>query len=543
MYTYRQPDKAGCLIFRHFLFVLSFFSCLNFGARLVILLTIYRLYFGCFLKKKNNKKGFDNEKYVKTQIETIKKRIKLFDNKLYLEFGGKLFDDYHAKRVLPGFELDSKIRLLKELKDDTEMIFCINANDIERKKIRADYGISYDEEVIRLIHIFRNLKIDVNSVVITLYNGQSSVSKFRKRLDSLGVKSYIHTYTKGYPTDVEVIVSEEGYGANPYIETTKPLVVVTAPGPCSGKLATCLSQLYHEYKRGVKAGYAKFETFPVWSLPLKHPVNMAYEAATADLKDKNMIDSFHLEAYGISAVNYNRDLEVFPVLKNILNKITGEDIYKSPTDMGVNSIGECITDDDIVSMAAKKEIIRRYYKALVEVKTDDIDPEVPQRIKLLMNELNISDNLIKAINRAREKEEESSSKVIALEITPNVIITGRETELLTPAASLILNSIKYLTDIPDEIDLLSPGVLKPILDLKKNVLSNKQILNLNDVLISLSICSVTNPTANKALKNINKLNGCDAHATFIVEKSDLDLLRSLGINLTCDPVFNSEKLI
>lgn len=259
-------------------------------------------------KKKNNKKGFDNEKYVKIQIETIKKRIKLFDNKLYLEFGGKLFDDYHAKRVLPGFELDSKIRLLKELKDDTEMIFCINANDIERKKIRADYGISYDEEVIRLIHIFRNLKIDVNSVVITLYNGQSSVSKFRKRLESLGVKSYIHTYTKGYPTDVEVIVSEEGYGANPYIETTKPLVVVTAPGPCSGKLATCLSQLYHEYKRGVKAGYAKFETFPVWSLPLKHPVNMAYEAATADLKDKNMIDSFHLEAYGISAVNYNRDL-------------------------------------------------------------------------------------------------------------------------------------------------------------------------------------------------------------------------------------------
>ena len=487
--------------------------------------------------------GFNNQKYLEMQSKHIMERIAQFGDKLYLEFGGKLFDDYHAKRVLPGFELDSKIRLLKELKDDTEMIFCINANDIERKKIRADYGISYDEEVIRLIHIFRNLKIDVNSVVITLYNGQSSVSKFRKRLESLGVKSYIHTYTKGYPTDVEVIVSEEGYGANPYIETTKPLVVVTAPGPCSGKLATCLSQLYHEYKRGVKAGYAKFETFPVWSLPLKHPVNMAYEAATADLKDKNMIDSFHLEAYGISAVNYNRDLEVFPVLKNILNKITGEDIYKSPTDMGVNSIGECITDDDIVSMAAKKEIIRRYYKALVEVKTDDIDPEVPQRIKLLMNELNISDNLIKAINRAREKEEESSSKVIALEITPNVIITGRETELLTPAASLILNSIKYLTDIPDEIDLLSPGVLKPILDLKKNVLSNKQILNLNDVLISLSICSVTNPTANKALKNINKLNGCDAHATFIVEKSDLDLLRSLGINLTCDPVFNSEKLI
>lgn len=493
------------------------------------------------MNKKKIKKGFDNEKYVKLQTETIKKRIKLFDNKLYLEFGGKLFDDYHAKRVLPGFELDSKIRLLKELKNETEMIFCINANDIERKKIRADYGISYDEEVIRLIHIFRELKIDVNSVVITLYKGQTSVDNFRKKLNSLGVKSYIHTYTKGYPTDVEVIVSEEGYGANPYIETTKPLVVVTAPGPCSGKLATCLSQLYHEYKRGVKAGYAKFETFPVWSLPLKHPVNVAYEAATADLKDKNMIDSFHLEAYGISTVNYNRDLEVFPVLKNILNKITGEDIYKSPTDMGVNSIGECIINDDIVSISAKKEIIRRYYKSLVEVKTEGIEPEVPQRIKLLMNELNISDNLIKAINRAREREEETSSKVIALEISNNEIITGRETELLTPASSLILNSIKYLTDIPDEIDLLSPSVLKPILDLKKNTLNNKQILNLNDVLIALSICSVTNPTASKALKNINKLNNCDAHSTYIVDKNDSDTLRSLGINLTCDPVFNSNN--
>lgn len=490
---------------------------------------------------KKSKKGFDNEKYVKLQTETIKERIKLFDNKLYLEFGGKLFDDYHAKRVLPGFELDSKIRLLKELSDDIEMIFCINANDIEKKKIRADYGISYDEEVIRLIHIFRDLKIDVNSVVITLYNGQASVSKFRKKLDLLGVKSYIHTYTKGYPTDVEVIVSEEGYGANPYIETTKPLVVVTAPGPCSGKLATCLSQLYHEYKRGIKAGYAKFETFPVWNLPLKHPINVAYEAATADLKDKNMIDSFHLEAYGISTVNYNRDLEVFPVLKNILNKITGEDIYKSPTDMGVNSIGECITNDDVVCMAAKKEIIRRYYKSLVEVKTEGIDKEIPQRIKLLMNELNISDNLIKAINRARETEEEKLSKVIALEINNNTIITGRETELLTPASSLILNSIKYLTDIPDEIDLLSPSVLKPILELKKNVLGIKPLLNLNDVLIALSICSVTNPTASKALKNISKLSNLDAHSTYIVSKMDLDTLRSLNINITCDPVFNNIK--
>ena len=489
------------------------------------------------------KVGFDHVKYLEEQSKYILERVNNYD-KLYLEFGGKLLYDMHAKRVLPGFDENAKIKLLHKLRENVEVVICVYAGDIERNKIRGDFGITYDMDVLRLIDDLRSYDLDVNSVVITRFNDQPSTNIFINKLERRGIKVYKHRATKGYPTDVEVIVSEEGYGANPYIETTKPLVVVTAPGPCSGKLATCLSQLYHEYKRGVKAGYAKFETFPVWSLPLKHPVNMAYEAATADLKDKNMIDSFHLEAYGISAVNYNRDIESFPVLKRIIEKITGkESVYKSPTDMGVNSIGECITDDDIVSMAAKKEIIRRYYKALVEVKTDDIDPEVPQRIKLLMNELNISDNLIKAINRAREKEEESSSKVIALEITPNVIITGRETELLTPAASLILNSIKYLTDIPDEIDLLSPGVLKPILDLKKNVLSNKQILNLNDVLISLSICSVTNPTANKALKNINKLNGCDAHATFIVEKSDLDLLRSLGINLTCDPVFNSEKLI
>ena len=487
--------------------------------------------------------GFDNDKYLKMQSEHIKERIAKFDNKLYLEFGGKLFDDYHASRVLPGFKPDSKLQMLLQLKDQAEVVIAISAEDIASNKIRGDYGITYDQEVLRLIDEFTEYGLFVGSVCITKYFQQPEVDNFIKVLDAHGIKNFKHYKIAGYPNDVAKIVSDDGYGKNEFIKTTRPLVVVTAPGPGSGKMATCLSQLYHEHKRGINAGYAKFETFPVWSLPLKHPVNMAYEAATADLKDKNMIDSFHLEAYGISAVNYNRDLEVFPVLKNILNKITGEDIYKSPTDMGVNSIGECITDDDIVSMAAKKEIIRRYYKALVEVKTDDIDPEVPQRIKLLMNELNISDNLIKAINRAREKEEESSSKVIALEITSNVIITGRETELLTPAASLILNSIKYLTDIPDEIDLLSPGVLKPILDLKKNVLSNKQILNLNDVLISLSICSVTNPTANKALKNINKLNGCDAHATFIVEKSDLDLLRSLGINLTCDPVFNSEKLI
>lgn len=486
------------------------------------------------------KKGFDNELYVKFQTEAIKERIKMFDDKLYLEFGGKLLDDYHAKRVLPGFELNSKIRLLEELKDQTEIIFCINAKDIERKKVRADYGISYDMEVIRLIKIFKNLHIDVNSVVITLYKGQPSANNFKSKLESLGIKTYIHTPTKGYPTDIDLIVSEEGYGANPYIETTKPLVVVTAPGPCSGKLATCLSQLYHEHKKGIKAGYAKFETFPVWSLPLKHPVNVAYEAATADLKDVNMIDSFHLEAYKISAVNYNRDLEIFPVLRDILNKITGSETYKSPTDMGVNSISKCIVNDEIIQEAAKKEIIRRYYKSLVDAKLNSTDEEIPKRIKLLMNELNITSKNLKVIDVALKKEQKSKTKAIALELESGEIITGRQTKLLTPAGSLVLNCIKYLTDIPDEIDLLSPSVLKPIIKLKKESLNNNAILNLNDVLIALSICSATNPIVEKAIKNLKKLNNCDAHATYIVEKSDLDAIRSLLINLTCEPIFNNE---
>ena len=484
--------------------------------------------------------GFDNELYVKSQAETIKERIKMFDNKLYLEFGGKLFDDYHAKRVLPGFELDAKIRLLKELKDQCEIIFCINAKDIEKKKIRADYGISYDMEVIRLVEIFKSMGISVNSVVITLYKGQTSADKFKAKLEGMGVKTYIHTPTKGYPTDVDVIVSDEGYGANPYIETTKPLVVVNAPGPCSGKLATCLSQLYHEYKRGIRAGYAKFETFPVWSLPLKHPVNVAYEAATADLKDINMIDSFHLEAYGISAVNYNRDLEVFPVLKTILNKITGEDIYKSPTDMGVNSIGKCITNDEVIREAAKKEIVRRYFKARVDSKINDADPDIYKRIKILMNELGINSSILKVISEARNKQNKSKKRAMAIELSDGTIITGRETNLLSPASSLILNAIKYLTDIPDEIDLLSPNVLKPILKLKKESLNSSTTLNLNEVLIALSICSATNPMVKKALKNLSKLNNCDCHATYIVENGDLSSLRSLLVNLTCDPRFYNE---
>ncbi len=488
------------------------------------------------------KKGFNNEKYVEIQSKKIKEKIKKFD-KLYLEFGGKLFDDYHASRVLPGFEPDSKIKMLLELKDITEIIMCINAKDIERKKIRADYGITYDMEVLRLIDEFQNLGLSVNSVVITLYTGKESSKKFINQLEKRNIKTYVHTPTKGYPTDVDVIVSDEGYGANPYIKTTKKLVVVTAPGPSSGKLATCLSQLYHEYKRGVKAGYAKYETFPVWNLPLKHPVNVAYEAATADLKDVNMIDSFHLEKYGITSVNYNRDLAVFPVLKSILHKITGEDIYYSPTDMGVNMIGSCIDDDEAICAASRQEIIRRYYKALCDYKTGDADEEVYKRIKVLMNELEINPlKERKVIDVARDKSSNEDLPVIAMELANGKIITGKKTEILSPASSLILNAVKELTKIPDDVDLLSKSVLEPILKLKPLGNHTSNSLNLEEVLIALSICSATNPIVKRALKNLNKLSGLEAHASFMVYNGDLNTLKRLNINLTCDPIFYSNNL-
>ncbi len=486
--------------------------------------------------------GFNNEKYVNVQSKKIKERIKQFD-KLYLEFGGKLFDDYHASRVLPGFKPDSKIKMLSELKDITEIIMCINAGDIERRKVRADYGITYDMEVLRLIDEFKNLGLLVNSVVITLYKGEESANKFRKQLEKRNIKTYIHTPTAGYPTDVDIIVSDKGYGANDYIETSRPLVVVTAPGPASGKLATCLSQLYHEYKKGIKAGYAKYETFPVWNLPLKHPVNIAYEAATADLKDVNMIDSFHLEKYGVTSINYNRDLEVFPVLKAILNKITGTDIYHSPTDMGVNMIGSCIENDEIVSEAGKQEIIRRYYKAMCEAKTGTDEEETAQRIKILMNELKI-DALEKrpVINVANNKSRNENIPVIALQLPNGKIVTGKKTDLLSPASSLILNALKELTHIPDEVYLLAPNVLEPILNIKPRTNRETNSLNLEEVLIALSICSVTNPMAEKALKNLEKLNGCEAHASFMVYNGDFQMLKRLKINLTCEPIFYSNNL-
>lgn len=484
------------------------------------------------------KRCFNSEKYIKLQSEKIRDRIKMFDNKLYLEFGGKLVDDYHAMRVLPGFEPDIKIKMLKELKDQAEVIFCINANDIAKSKIRADHGISYDLEVIRLIEYLRSIGLTVNSVVVTLFSDQPGVDKFRNKLKSYNVETYLHKFTKGYPTDVETIVSEEGYGANPYIKTTKPLVVVSAPGPCSGKLATCLSQLYHEYKRGVKAGYAKFETFPVWDLPLKHPVNIAYEAATADLNDKNMIDYFHLEKYNIKAVNYNRDLEVFPILKNILYKIVGKDIYYSPTDMGVNVIGKCIEDDNGVQQAAKNEIIRRYYRAQNDLKMGNGSVEICERIKLLMNELSISETDRKVVMAALGKKAEKNAHAVAIELSDGKIVTGRKTELLSPISSAIINAIKVLTNIPDDVFLLSPSVLEPIINLKENRLKKiNKTLELDEVLIALSICSVTNPIVDKALMNLEKLKGCEAHSTYIVSKNDLELCNSLGINLTSETEF------
>jgi len=485
------------------------------------------------------KKGFDNKKYIKVQSAKIKERFKLFD-KLYLEVGGKLFDDNHASRVLPGFEPDVKINMLKELKDDLEIIFCINANDIERNKTRAEFGITYDMEVMRLIDNLVSLGFSITSVVITLYNNQNSVNNFINKLNRNGIKTYIHRFTKGYPSDVDTIVSDEGYGANPYIETTKKLVIVNGPGPGSGKLATCLSQLYHEHKRGVNAGYAKFETFPVWDLPLKHPVNVAYEAATADLLDVNQIDSFHLSEYNIPAVNYNRDLATFPILKTILSRIANFDIYKSPTDMGVNTIGKCIINDSVVSNASKKEIIRRYYQEKVNFKMGLVNIEVVDKIKVLMNELNIDETMLDTVNECLSKSNKENVPVLAIKLNNNKIITGKESNLLSAPSALIINAIKVLSKIPDDMDLLSPSILEPILKQRKNKSNNP--LQLPEVMIALSVCSVTNPVVEKALSCLEKLKKCEAHASYIVTNGDKKALTDLGVVLTCEDKFHLDKL-
>ena len=484
------------------------------------------------------KNGFDNNKYIKIQSKKIRERIKMFD-KLYLEVGGKLFDDSHAARILPGFKNDVKISMFKELKDELEIIFCINANDIEKNKTRSEYARTYDNELLTLVSKSKSMGFTVNSVVITLYNNQPSVDKFIKKLNRNGIKTYVHTFTKGYPTDVDTIVSEEGYGANPYIETTRPLVIVNAPGPGSGKLATCLSQIYHENLRGVNAGYAKFETFPVWNLPLKHPVNMAYEAATADLEDVNMIDPFHLEKYGKTAVNYNRDIEMFPVLKQILSKVSDKTLYYSPTDMGVNMVGFCITDNKIVEEASKKEIVRRYFNEQNNYKLGKSDENTCEKIKLLMNELNIDTDYLDVIKPALEKKAEKKSHVIAIKVGKK-IITGKQTDILTPASSAILNAIKYLSKIPDDIDLLSPKVLKPIMSLNENLGENNKLLTLPEVLTALEICSVTNPMIEKALSCLPKLKDADAHSTYIVENGDRKVFKELKINLTCESEFISD---
>jgi len=485
--------------------------------------------------------GFDNKKYVKIQSEKIKERIKMFD-KLYLEVGGKLFDDTHAERVLPGFDLNVKIKMFQELKDDLEIILCINANSISQNKRREEYNITYSSEVLRLIDNLRSLGFTVNSVVITLFDNQAGVDKFIKKLEINKVKAYIHTFTKGYPTDVDTIVSDEGYGANPYIKTTKKLILVNAPGPGSGKLATCLSQLYHEHKMGVNAGYAKYETFPVWDLPLNHPVNVAYEAATADLHDINMIDPYHLEKYNIKAVNYNRDIELFPVLKSILHKITGKDVYYSPTDMGVNKIGECITNDKVLQDAAKKEIVRRYFSAMKEYKLGTGSLEIATRIKVLMNNLHIDEDLFEIRKIAQKKAKIKNSHIASMKLDNNNVVTGKESDLLSPVASCIINAIKDLSDIPDRIKLLPENVLRPIKKIKKNELQvNNTRLELSELLIALSICSVTNPTVENALSHLSDLKGLDMYITYILPTSELSMIKKLGINIICEPTYYSEN--
>ena len=489
------------------------------------------------------KQGFDNDKYLHMQSKCIQERIAQFGGKLYLEFGGKLFDDFHASRVLPGFQPDSKIKMLQELRDEAEMVIVISADAIEKNKRRGDLGITYDSDCLRLIDAFREIGIFVGSVCITQFAGQPSVIKFQQRLESLGMKVYRHYIIPDYPTNIPLIVSDEGYGRNEFIQTERSLVVVTAPGPGSGKMAVCLSQLYHEHKRGQKAGYAKFETFPIWNLPLKHPVNVAYEAATADLNDVNMIDPFHLEAYGVTTVNYNRDVEIFPVLNAMLTKISGECIYKSPTDMGVNMVGNCIFDDDAVSDASKQEVIRRYYEAACLARQGLGDPSVVHRIELLMNQLGISTEDRPCVNAALKKAEATNDTAAALQMDDGTIITGKTSDLLGASSAMLINVIKRLANIPDEILLLSPSIIEPIQKLKTDSMGSvNPRLHVDEVLIALSICAATNPVAKKALEQLPRLKGLEAHSTVMLATVDIQTFKKLGINMTCEPRSHTKKL-
>lgn len=485
------------------------------------------------------KKGFDNDLYMQKQKEHILKRIEAFSGKLYLEFGGKLFDDYHAARVLPGFEADAKIRLLQSLKDKTEIVFCISAASIETTKIRADLGISYDMDILQKIEDISEMGISINSVVITQFNGQQAAEVFARKLKQRGIKSYFHRLIDGYPNNVDYIVSEKGFGSNPYIETTKPLVVVTAPGPGSGKLATCLSQVYHEYKRGVIAGYGKYETFPIWNLPLKHPVNLAYEAATADLQDVNMIDPYHLDEYGITTVNYNRDVEAFPIVHKILTKITGDEkFYCSPTDMGVNMAGFAIVDDEACKEASRQEIIRRYYKGLVDYKQGNESKATVDKLTAIMQQCELETSMRTTVLPALKKEEISNAPAAAVELPDGTIVTGKASALLTATSSAILNSIKVMANISDEVILMSPDILEPVLDMKINLLKSRSSkLKLDDVLTALYICAAHDETAKKAVEQLPKLRGCEIHNTRMIYTGDSGILRKIGMNFTSEPVF------
>ena len=487
--------------------------------------------------------GFDNNKYLKTQSEKIKERIAKFGGKLYLEFGGKLFDDHHASRVLPGFAPDSKIKMLTELKDQAEIIIVVNSQDIEKNKVRGDLGITYDLEVFRLIDAFRGFGLYVGSVVLTRYDATASVEGFKNKLESRGLKVYRHYPIKNYPYDIDYIVSDDGYGKNEYIETERSLVVVTAPGPGSGKMGTCLSQIYHDHKRGIKAGYAKFETFPVWNLPLSHPVNVAYESATADLNDINMIDHYHLEAYGTTAVNYNRDVEIFPVLRAMFEGIMGKCPYKSPTDMGVNMVGNCIVDDSAVREAANNEIIRRYYSALCnQRKGNDCDDEI-NKIKLLMNQSGINIKQRKCIQVALDKAEETGAPAAAIELCDGRVVTGKTSSLLGSSSAVLINAIKAIAGIDKDLDIISHDILEPVQRLKvENLGNHNPRLHTDEVLVALAITAATSEPAKKAMDALKQLKGAELHSSVILSPVDTATFRKLGVNLTCEPVYQTKKL-
>ena len=486
--------------------------------------------------------GFDNDKYLELQAQHIRERMSQFGGKLYLEFGGKLFDDHHASRVLPGFQPDSKIRMLATMKDDVEIVMAICAGDIEKNKMRGDLGISYDDDVLRLIDVFRGLGFYVGSVVITQYAGQPAADAFINRLTALGVKSYRHYPIAGYPSDVAHIVSDDGLGKNDYIETSRSIVVITAPGPGSGKMATCLSQLYHEHKRGVAAGYAKYETFPIWNLPLKHPVNIAYEAATVDLNDANTIDPFHLEAYGETTVNYNRDVEIFPVLKAMMERISGESPYQSPTDMGVNMAGNAIVDDEAVREAAKMEIVRRYFQTAVETRRSGTGQEHVEKLELLMNQAGVNASFSPARSAALLKEETTGGPVGAMVLPDGSVVTGKTSSLLGAASSLMMNALKGVSGVDDEIDVISDEVIEPICRLKTDCLhSRNPRLHSDETLIALSISSATDPLAAKLIEHIDDLRGCDAYFSVIISSTDEKLYRTLGINICCEPKYEQHR--